>query len=65
MHFKCLHGTVHPRRIELKDATLRMCAWILLRIIGENRRMMLVDLKRLFGLWVEQSEIPEEYRRLL
>ena len=28
--------------------------------------MMLVDLKRLFGLWVEQSaEIPEEYRRLL
>jgi restriction system protein len=43
-----------------------MCAWILLRVIGENRRMMLVDLKRLFGLWVEQSaEIPEEYRRLL
>ncbi len=21
VHFKCLHGTVHPRRIELNDAT--------------------------------------------
>jgi restriction system protein len=32
----------------------------------ENRRMMLVDLKRLFDLWVEHyDDVPEEYRRLL
>jgi restriction system protein len=32
----------------------------------ENRRIMLVDLKRLFDLWVEHyAEIPEAYRRLL
>ena len=32
----------------------------------ENRRVMLVDLKCLFALWVEHDdEIPEEYRRLL
>jgi restriction system protein len=32
----------------------------------ENRRMMLVDLKRLFDLWVEHyHDVPEEYRRLL
>jgi restriction system protein len=32
----------------------------------ENRRVMLVDLKRLFDLWVEHyNHIPEDYRRLL
>lgn len=32
----------------------------------ETRRVMLVDLKRMFGLWVEHYErIPEEQRRLL
>jgi restriction system protein len=32
----------------------------------ENRRMMLVDLKRLFDLWVEHyDDVPDEYRRLL
>jgi len=32
----------------------------------EKRRTMLVDLQRLFDLWVEHYEkIPDEYRRLL
>lgn len=32
----------------------------------EKRRLMLIDLKRLFDLWVEHyTKIPEEYRRLL
>jgi len=32
----------------------------------ENRRVILVDLKRLFDLWVEHyNDIPEDYRRLL
>lgn len=32
----------------------------------ERRRIMLVDLRRLFDLWVEHySRIPEQYRRLL
>jgi restriction system protein len=32
----------------------------------ENRRIMLVDLKRLFDLWVEHyDDVPDEYRRLL
>jgi restriction system protein len=32
----------------------------------ERRRIMLVDLKRLFDLWIEHYErVPEEKRRLL
>jgi len=32
----------------------------------EKRRLMLLDLRRLFDLWVEHYDrIPEEHRRLL
>ena len=32
----------------------------------ENRRVMLVDIERLVGLWIEHYKtIPEEFRRLL